>query len=123
MLVRIIDQNGFFIEDAFVDELTEYTIQTPCPQGFHLPKWNGTEWVEGKTPIELAVIATERKAVEQIGTNKLSIEDYLKLAIADNKTHLALTPTTAQNTAQIKKLTRQNNKIIRLLTNLLESVE
>lgn len=124
MLVRIIDDNGFFLRDDFAEEITKNTIETPCPQGFHLPRWNGTEWVEGKTPIELAVIETERKAVERLGTNKLSIEDYLKQAIADNKTYLALTtPTTAQNTAQIKKLTRQNNRLIRLITNLLESVE
>lgn len=27
MFVRIIDSNGFFIEDSFVDELTEFTIE------------------------------------------------------------------------------------------------
>lgn len=47
--VRIIDENGMFIEDTFVEELTEFTIETPCPQGLYLPKWNGTGWVEGAT--------------------------------------------------------------------------
>ena len=52
------------------------------------------------------------------------ITDYLKTAITDNKTYLALTsPTTAQNTAEIKKLARQNVKVIRLLVNLLDEVK
>ena len=54
--VRIIDNNGFFVEDAFVDELTEFTIETPCPDGFYLPKWDGTQWVEGKTADEIAAM-------------------------------------------------------------------
>ena len=54
--VRIIDSNGYFIEDAFVDELTEFTIETPCPDGFYLPKWDGEKWVEGKTAEEIAAI-------------------------------------------------------------------
>ena len=54
--VRTIDSNGFFVEDAFVDELTEFTIETPCPDGFYLPKWDGTQWVEGKTAEEIAAI-------------------------------------------------------------------
>lgn len=57
--VRIIDSNGYFIEDAFVDELTELTIETPCPDGFYLPKWDGTQWVEGKTDEEIAAIEAE----------------------------------------------------------------
>ena len=60
--VRIIDSNGFFIEDAFVDELTEFTIETPCPDGFYLPKWDGTQWVEGKTAEEIAEIKAGAKS-------------------------------------------------------------
>lgn len=45
--VRIIDNDGYFLEDAFVDELTENTIETPCPSGFYKPKWDGEKWVEG----------------------------------------------------------------------------
>ena len=47
--VRIIDSNGYFVCDDFVDELTEFTVETPCPDGFYLPKWDGTQWVEGGT--------------------------------------------------------------------------
>ena len=47
--VRVIDETGLFIEDTFVDELTEFTIETPCPAGFYKPKWDGESWVEGAT--------------------------------------------------------------------------
>ena len=50
IFVRIIDENGLFVRDDFVDELTEYTIETPCQDGFYLPKWDGTQWIEGGTP-------------------------------------------------------------------------
>lgn len=49
IFVRKIDKNGLFIEDAFVEEITEFTIETLCPSGFYHPKWNGETWVEGAT--------------------------------------------------------------------------
>lgn len=58
--VRIIDESGLFIRDDFVEELTELTIETPCPEGFYLPRWNGGKWVEGKAQEEIdAVLAIE----------------------------------------------------------------
>ena len=57
--VRIIDNNGFFVRDDFVDELTEFTIETPCPPGFYLPRWDGTQWVEGKTAEEIAALKAQ----------------------------------------------------------------
>lgn len=62
IFVRIIDSNSFFIEDAFVDELTEFTIETPCPAGFYLPKWDGSKWIEGKTADEIAAIKAGAKS-------------------------------------------------------------
>ena len=56
IFVRKIDTNGFFIEDAFVDEITSDCIATPCPSGFYLPKWTGAEWVEGRTAAEITAI-------------------------------------------------------------------
>lgn len=53
IFVRLIDENGFFIEDTFVENLTRYTIETPCPGGFHRPKWEGEKWIEGVTQEEL----------------------------------------------------------------------
>ena len=54
--VRLIDEDGMFISDEFVEELTEFTVETPCPSGFYHPRWNGTEWVEGLTVEEIQVI-------------------------------------------------------------------
>ncbi|MDP4117665.1 MAG: hypothetical protein Q8873_00530 [Bacillota bacterium] len=65
MFVRIIDSNGLFIRDDFVDELTEFTVETPCPDGFYLPKWDGSAWVEGKTAEEIAAIKAAASAAQQ----------------------------------------------------------
>ena len=54
--VRKIDENGMFIEDAFVDELTALTVETPCPAGFYRPKWDGKAWVEGMALSEIDAI-------------------------------------------------------------------
>lgn len=59
IFVRKIDINGMFIEDAFVDELNELTIEAICPAGFYHPKWDGSKWVEGLTQTEIdAIIAS-----------------------------------------------------------------
>ena len=56
--VRLIDKNGMFIVDIphYEGELTEFTIETFCPDGFIHPKWNGEEWIEGLTSEEIQVI-------------------------------------------------------------------
>lgn len=51
--VRIIDENGIFIEDVFVEEITANTIEIPCPPGFCKPRWDGVQWVEGLTQEEI----------------------------------------------------------------------
>ena len=67
--VRVIDENGLFVRDDFVDSLTDDEgnpiptyIETPCPAGFYLPKWDGTQWVEGKTADEIAAIKAGAKS-------------------------------------------------------------
>ena len=51
--VRIIDENGMFVEEQFVSEITDLTIIEPCPSGFFHPKWNGETWIEGLTQSEI----------------------------------------------------------------------
>lgn len=48
-MLRVINkQTGLFIRDDFAfDEATEIGLDVSPAQGFYLPKWNGTEWVEG----------------------------------------------------------------------------
>ena len=70
--VRLIDENGLFIEDAFVKELTEFTIETLCEESFYKPKWNGKKWIEGLTQIEI-------DAIKNVATPKEPlIEDRIK---------------------------------------------
>lgn len=54
-LYRKIDtKTGNFIEDCLFDDVPQnngfysYIEQAPT-QGFYLPRWNGSEWVEGGT--------------------------------------------------------------------------
>ena len=65
-----------------------------------------------------------RIAQQLIKTNRLSIEDKLRINLADNKTYLAITaPTASQRNAQVDALTRQINRLIRLQLRQLESAE
>ncbi len=77
--VRIIDKNGLFVTDEFVEELTEFTIETPCPQGFILPKWNGTEWVEGGVKSTEIIVPqpTIEEKVEQMQATLSTVIDTL----------------------------------------------
>jgi len=65
-------------------------------------------------------VASEPEVVAE--TNKRSLESKANTALTSNTTYINLaSPTTAQNTAQIKSLTRQNNAIIRLLLKKLDT--
>lgn len=64
--VRIIDESGLFVEDAFVEELTERTITTPCPDGFYWPRWDGEKWVEGGSPPELTPEQKEERYHQRV---------------------------------------------------------
>ena len=67
-----------------------------------------------------AVIAGAKvydKAAGYIATppNRATVESKLRAAVGPNATYLALgTPTAAQNTAQVRSLTRQVNALLRL---------
>lgn len=67
-LYRRIDDEDYFIEDVLLEEIpyvydeefnkiydTHY-IETQVPEGLYLPKWNGTEWIEGMTVEEIEEI-------------------------------------------------------------------
>jgi len=74
MFAHIIDLNGLFIEDTFVDELTALTIKTSCPEGFYHPKWNGMQWVEGGTaPPTVQKILTESERITSLENAMLDL--------------------------------------------------
>jgi hypothetical protein len=56
--------------------------------------------------------------------NEETIRDRAAQALATNRTYIALAnPTTAQNTAQVKALSRQMNGVVRLLLGLLDGTD
>ena len=65
-----------------------------------------------------------RQQAEAIETNRLSIEDKLRLAIDTNKAYLALTaPTASQRNDQVALMARQLNRLIRLQLRQLNEAE
>ena len=78
--VRLIDDNGLFIEDTFVDILTEFTVETLCEGGFYKPKWNGTKWIEGLTQTEIDAIKNVELIKEPLLENRIK---NLELAILE----------------------------------------
>ena len=72
--VRIVDENGLFVRDGFVDKLSKYTIQVPCPDGFYLPKWDGEKWVEGGiAPKEQPIPSTNEDRISALETLALQL--------------------------------------------------
>ena len=71
-LFRKIDTTtGNFLEDVLFeshptledDELDQQYVEEAPPQGLYLPRWTGTEWVEGGTapePVPQALSEAER---------------------------------------------------------------
>ena len=93
MMLRKIDQDGYFIEDVLIDEIPMITsesdegdltikdpsyIETPCQEGFHRPKWTGKEWVEGATADELIPKLTQITEIEKLWSaiEYLLLSDY-----------------------------------------------
>ena len=64
------------------------------------------------------------QAISDKNAMQITIKEKLKLAIQNNKEFIALTsPTNAKNATQIRKLTKQNNQIIRLLLSMADEEE
>ena len=58
MIYRIIDkQTNLFIRDDFeCIEETEIALEVEPSQGLYLPKWSGTEWIEGMAQEEIDLL-------------------------------------------------------------------
>lgn len=57
--VSKIDGSGNYAGPVLVEDagnLPAGLIAVPVPQGFYHPKWNGSEWEEGKSSDEIAAI-------------------------------------------------------------------
>jgi len=66
--------------------------------------------------IQAAAVPLVFNAVSPEMTNKVSIESSLRANLIANRTYLAIAaPSASQNTAQIKSLTRQVNRLFRTI--------
>ena len=81
IFVRKVDEQGFFVEDAFVEELNEFTIETPCPQGFYLPRWNGEAWEEGATQEYIDNLKAQVEPQEPTESERLEALEMLMVDI------------------------------------------
>lgn len=72
-LLRIINKQGLFIRDDFsFDEETEIGLDVEPAQGLYKPKWDGSQWIEGATPEEIAALQTPT------GTEPSSLEERVE---------------------------------------------
>ena len=129
--VRNADGNWVMLSYATPDELAALgwhaVTDTPRPDDTDTTTHDRSIELVAGTP---TVTWTPRPytADEQTGrtadANRTTIETQAETALIDNATYLGLTtPTQGEAAAQIKALTRQTNKIIRLLLNRLEATE
>ena len=60
-IVARVDESGLFVEDVLVEDnaaLPAGCVEARPPAGFHLPRWTGSTWTEGKPAAE--ILAAER---------------------------------------------------------------
>lgn len=78
---RIIDkQTNLFIRDDFdFNEETEIALDVEPSQGLNLPKWNGTEWVEGLTQEEIQSIKDSSLPTEPTLEERLQALEVMEL--------------------------------------------
>lgn len=78
---------------------------------------------EGGQTVQTALDPATQAAIK-VAANRSTIEGQAETALGANTTFLAIaSPTAAQNAAQVKALTRQSNKLIRLLLDKLDGTE
>jgi sRNA-binding carbon storage regulator CsrA len=74
-----VDNEGFYIEPILLneDEIPNdpLLISTPVPEGFYLPKWNGTAWEEGKPLEEIEAHIAQQEIYEKIKEYKKTLSD------------------------------------------------
>jgi hypothetical protein len=76
MILRKVDDKGYFVEDVLVESrptiivddeevLDPQYIDIPCDGGFYKPKWDGSEWVEGLTDLEIEDIRNQPRVITE----------------------------------------------------------
>ena len=85
---RITDLQGYFLRDDEVfNEETEIGLDVEASQGLYRQKWNGTEWVEGLSAEEIALIVNQpteepiEARVEKLELEQEQVIDLLAQAL------------------------------------------
>jgi hypothetical protein len=83
-MLRIIDKNGFFLRDDFdFDTETEIGLNVTPAQGFYLPKWDGTAWVEGMAQEEIDAIVASATTSEPTDTERITALEATQSDVVD----------------------------------------
>ncbi len=75
--IKIDLETGLYLDTVHPSLSGEDIIETPCLITYHLPKWNGTEWVEGLSQAEIDLIKNQPQAP----TQEEVIEDLIALLV------------------------------------------
>lgn len=112
MIKRIISAStGQFIRDDVLAGKGEIALDVSPAQGFYWPRWDGKQWVEGKTTAEIAPILAAKAADELIITNETDIRAKLQGMIAGLETDLGKT-TDPAGTGTLNAILNQTNALI-----------
>jgi hypothetical protein len=66
-VVSKIDEGGFYVEDVLLEDgqaLPESCVEERPQEGFHAPRWAGSQWTEGKPSAEIFEEAKAQKEAE-----------------------------------------------------------
>ena len=76
-IIRIIDkQTKLFLRDDFkFNPETEIGLDVQPAQGLYIPKWNGTEWVEGATQEYINNLKAQAQSIEPTLEEKVMEHD------------------------------------------------
>ena len=83
-----IDQDGLYVEpvlfDADIVVVDESLIAVPVPEGLFHPKWDGAQWIEGKSQEEIEALRNapipltpEQERIEQLEADNLSLMEAI----------------------------------------------
>ena len=64
--IKIDLETGLMVDIVHPSEHGDDIVETPCDIPYHLPKWNGTEWVEGGQAPEPAEPEPQASTMEQM---------------------------------------------------------
>lgn len=71
---RIIDnKTGMFIRDDFTVRDGETALNVAPAQGFYWPKWDGKQWIEGRTLSEIAAIKAAAVLAEPTDKERIDL--------------------------------------------------